>query len=323
MDNDTVPSPEEISTWVASCASLACSIQFPVEKPGLGEFSDINKIRQYLTSGTLIYKPIFDLASRGVMVQRGLIDLDEVDTGWIIAESLKREKEWHPSYMSTFGRLFLFAPIATAVAYLFSEKESRDFKLDVEILPEYSELFLENSTPEDTVNVFNLLDDQQFQSHLRLLHFTPVLKETIDEILEREVNLLDFCKNQAESDILFEEIASNYNFAINYGFPAFLEALNEGLPFSSAIKHTFYVALSHYPDSALLRKYGRQHALKVRQLAKDIIEAGSVFTDKGNEEIQTLNEYYDANIGALLAHHVDDITTLVTFLGILSGLLPN
>jgi hypothetical protein len=58
-------------------------------------------------------------------------------------------------------------------------------------------------------------------------------------------------------------------------------------------------------------------------MAKKIIEEGSVFTDRGNEAIKELHSIYQENIGGVLAHHVDDITTVITFLCLLSGLLPN
>lgn len=323
ISNTNLKSPEDIATWVATCASLACSIQFSVNKPGTDIISNTEKIRQYITSGALIYKPIADLASRGVMVERGLIDIDEVDTGWIIAESLRREKDWHPSHMSTFGRLFLYAPIAVAVGYLYSELDDTEFHLDVNELPEYLEIILQNSTPEDTVNIFKLLGDSDFQAELRLLHFSPSLEETIEDILENEVNLHDFCVNQSEYDILFKEISNNYKFTIKYGYSAFLEAMNEGVPFVDAIKHSYYTTLSYYPDSALYRKYGRIEALKIRQIAKDIIGAGSIFTDKGKSIIDELDVYYTENIGGVLAHSVDDITTIITFLGLLSGIKPD
>jgi len=316
-------SPDDIATWVATCAALACSIQYSVDKPGETLITRTERNRQYITSGALIYKPIFDLTSRGVMVERGLIDIDEVDLGWIIAESLKREKDWHPSKMSTFGRLFLLGPISVAVGYLYSELSGEDFHLDVNELPEYTEIFLENSTPEDTVNIFKLLGNSAFQKDLSLLHFSPSLEETIEDILEDEINLSMFCQNQAEYDILFEEISKNYEFSIRVGYQAFLEAVNEGLSFSDAILHTFYTTLSHYPDSALYRKFGRIEALKIRQIAKDIIGAGSIFTDEGKNLIDDLHIYYEKQIGGIIAHSVDDITTTITFLGLLSGIKPD
>jgi len=316
-------SPDDIATWVGTCASFACSVQYAILKPGLPQISETEKIRQYITSGALIHKPVYDLTSRGVMVERGLLDLDEVDTGWLISEALHREKDWHPGYMSTFGRLFLFAPISVAVGYLYSEMGTEDFHLDITELPEYLDIFLENSTPEDTVNIFKLLGDRNFQEDLKLLHFSPSLEDTIEHILEDEINLKDFCEHQSQHDILFEEISKNFEFSVKYGYPAFLEGINEGIAFTESIKHAYYTTLSHYPDSALYRKFGRMTALRVRQIAKEIIGAGSVFTDEGKELIDDLYVFYEENIGGVLAYSVDDITSSITFLGLLSGITPD
>ena len=257
-----------------------------------------------------------------INAERGLIDFDEVDFGWIIAESIKREKEWYKGSALNVGKLFMFAPISAAVGYLVSELDKLEQAVNFKEISEYTEYFLENSTPEDTVNLVKVLHQEKINLPIDNLLGDRSLHETVESILAEEINLLDFYQKFKDEYLVFKEISTNFETCNTIGFHAFYEVINENLSYNEAILHTYISILSKHFDSYLLQYSGRIKANKISQQARYILEDGSVFTEEGRNKLYELNEYVLKHHSEIQFSSVDDLTTTVTFFATLSGIRP-
>ena len=155
----TEKSSSTISNYISLNATLAASIQITTEiLPGnISRKNNLKSIKmeQALTSALALSKPIMDMATRGIMVQKGFIEFDEVDMGWIIGETIDDTSKWNYSNNMNIGRLCLFSPIAAAAGYLLSENANNpDYEINMDDLQKYALDFLINTTPEDTVQLF-------------------------------------------------------------------------------------------------------------------------------------------------------------------------
>ena len=92
-----------ISNHIALNAILAGATQVasPVKPGNVHRYHDfkLTKMEHYLSSAVALNNPMFELATRGVLTERGLIDIDEVDMGWIIAEVTECEP---PAFVPIF-----------------------------------------------------------------------------------------------------------------------------------------------------------------------------------------------------------------------------
>lgn len=181
IDNKKIISSEDIANWVASCANIASVIQLGVDKPGLDLLKkNIDDKLGYLKGATILYKPIFDLASRGIMVEKGLIDIDEIDLGWIISETLDKNKDYNLNSDQNFGRLLLMSNLAMAFGYIISESNDKNYDISLDHISDITMMFLENSTPEDTVNLYKWLAENKNGDKFDILNITQSKEETIE-----------------------------------------------------------------------------------------------------------------------------------------------
>ncbi|MHA2249243.1 MAG: triphosphoribosyl-dephospho-CoA synthase [Candidatus Kariarchaeaceae archaeon] len=316
-----------ISNHIALNATLAASIQVACHvKPGnVHRFQDFTqtKMEHFLSSAVALNIPMSQMATRGIMVGRGLIDIDETDMGWIIAEAAKEGVTWHSGGMTNLGMLFLFSPIAAAAGYLLSSSSNaNDDFVDISQLPSIAVEFLENTTPEDTVNIFSMLYQLNTEVYPRSLTIDISLPESINELLESEINLYDFYKSYQNRNLIFKELSEGYPLSFGEGFSAFSEAINEGESMIDAISHTYVNLLSMHPDSMIFQRHGREMALKIRQRAKEIVENGGYLTATGKNLMRELETDLTKTENVINPGTIADLTANVTFLATLSGIRP-
>lgn len=325
--NNSERSTYSISNQIALNATLAAAIQVSSHiKPGNAHrFINANESRMehYLSSSIALNIPMGQLAQRGIMVERGLIDIDEVDMGWIIGTAAKEGVKWQSGGVINLGMLFLFSPIAAAAGYLLSKnRDNGDEIIDLEKLPKIAVKFIENTTPEDTVNIFSMLHDLNAVFYSGSGSNNSSLPESVNEILEAEINLKDFYNFHSKKNYLFKELSDAYPLSFSIGISAFNEAINEGKSMIDAISHTYVNLLSINPDSKIYQNHGKTIALKVRQKAKYIVEFGGYLTKEGCEMTKDLEDYLKADGNNYYPETTADLTANVTFLATLSGIRP-
>ena len=182
--------------------------------------------------------------------------------------------------------------------------------------------FLDNTTPEDTVNVITMLYHLKTEVYPMSNIIGISLPESISDVLEEEINLLEFFKANSKKNLIFDQIQKSYSDIFSIGLSAFEEALNESLTMIDAISHTYITLLSTNLDSLVYRKYGKDEALKVMQKAKNIMENGGFLTSKGRILTYELDKYLQRPDSTINPGAMADLTSAVTFLATLKGYRP-
>jgi triphosphoribosyl-dephospho-CoA synthetase len=238
-----------------------------------------------------------DITTRGIMAQKGFIELDEVDLGWIVAEAAKELQIWQNKKKCYIGVLSLISPLAAAAGYLFSENANDlEYEIDFADLKRLTLDFLDNTTPEDTVHIFSRLYTAESDNFQKIKDYSSTLSDGQEMILADEINLIDFYKMFSKEILAFKEISNNYEFIFGNGKNAFFGGLDEGLPFIDSISNT-YLHMLALDQGGLMSKKGRDIAF---EMERKYLEHNSTVQLRG----------------------ISDITTAVTFLATLTGLRP-
>ena len=322
----TKRSSSQISNFVALNATLAASIQVSTSiLPGsVTRYHDLGpmKIEHALSHAVALSRPIMDIATRGIMAQKGFIELDEVDLGWIVAEAAKELQIWQNKKKCYIGVLSLISPIAAAAGYLFSENANDlEYKIDFVELKRLTLNFLENTTPEDTVHIFSRLYNAESDNFQKIKNYSSTLSDGQEMILADEINLVDFYQMFNKEILAFKEISNNYEFIFGKGKDSFFGGLEEGLSYTDSISNTYIHMLAHDFDPHFL-KFNKKLAYEFKKDAKMVLDNGGFNSKEGKEIAQDMERKFLAQESAIPLRGVSDVTTAVTFLATLSGLRP-
>lgn len=308
-----------LSSLISQKATFAAALQAITDvRPGnITRYHNFNdfKIESYLKYTVNLNQPIIDLATRGIMVERNFIDMDEIDTGWIISNAIQNQNEISNSGFDHYvGMLIMFSPIAISASFLLSD--GGEFSL--ESLQRYSSEFLQNSTPEDAENLFTALYNLRSERFSFINNFSETLIEGTNYILEEEINLFELFTQFEKDSIIFSEMSKEYNFCFNKGYQAFKEAIDSKCSITDAITHTFITVLAHHTPKMFGSK--DQHtAYKIKQEAIELMEIGGYLTAKG----KILTSKFDNMIlnfdKPIPLTEIAELTSTISFISLLNN----
>jgi triphosphoribosyl-dephospho-CoA synthase len=218
-------------------------------------------------------------AQRGVMLAEGELSSDQTELGELILECSRDVFSGLNRRNTVFGTLLLHVPLAVAAGATVS----RDCSFSSKAMTQWLRLILDNSTVEDTVNLYKAFhivrpggelnkDDVTWTDvHNRYDIDNPLV---YDNIREDEITIQGLFRRSAEVDPICEEWSQYFNSIINEIYPYLsnvtksLEDLEEG------IVRTFIWQLSRKPDGLIAKKAGLERAEEVRALAGRIVLDG-------------------------------------------------
>lgn len=308
-----------ISGLIAQNATLAVTIQAVTDvRPGnISRYHNFNKfkIENYMKFAVSMNQPIIDMATRGIMVDRGFIDFDEVDMGWILSEAIKKYSTGKGSdhYIKM---LLTFSPLAASAGYLLSGMEKEEIQLND--LKKISMEFLENTTPEDADHLFSSLYDLNLNRFNYIQNFSETKIEGSNYMLEEEVNLIEFYGLFKKDSLILSELHSEYQFSFDKGISAFDEAIQNTRSVTDAITHTFLHVLANKTPK-INSQVDPHLGFRIKNEAKTIIEEGGYLSSKGKVLTGKLeNEIYNFEIPVELSE-IAEITATISFIALLRG----
>ena len=308
-----------ISGLIAQNATLAVTIQAVTDvRPGnISRYHNFNrfKIENYMKFAVSMNQPIIDMVTRGIMVERGFIDFDEVDMGWILSEALKKYAVGKGSdhYIKM---LLTFSPLAASAGYLLSEGEKEE--IAVNNLKKLSLEFLENTTPEDADQLFASLYDLNLDRFNYIQNFAETKIEGSNYMLEEEVNLFELYGLFEKESLIFSELHNKYIFSFNKGIQAYDEAFENTRSVTDAITHTFlHVLANNVPK---INNHTNPHlGFRLKNKAVNIIEEGGYLSSKGKVLTGKLeNEIYNYEHTVELSE-IAELTATISFIALLRG----
>lgn len=128
----------------------------------------------------------------------------------------------------------------------------------------------------------------------------PMIKEMAAGLVARELKNLDHAAMTAGEKLYYKygitgirgEVENGFPSVINHGLPALEDAFNKGATINDALVHALIALMTVVEDSNVIWRTDYQTLLEVQRIAKDILNLGSVFTEKGRMAIAETERYF-------------------------------
>lgn len=128
----------------------------------------------------------------------------------------------------------------------------------------------------------------------------PMIKEMAAGLVARELKNLDHAAMTAGEKLYYKygitgirgEVENGFPSVVNYGLPALEDAFNKGATINDALVHALIALMTVVEDSNVIWRTDYDTLLEVQRIAKDILNLGSVFTEKGRMAITETERYF-------------------------------
>ena len=128
----------------------------------------------------------------------------------------------------------------------------------------------------------------------------PMIKEMAAGLVARELKNLDHAAMTAGEKLYYKygitgirgEVENGFPSVVNYGLPALKDAFNKGATINDALVHALIALMTVVEDSNVIWRTDYETLLEVQRIAKDILNLGSVFTEKGRMAIAETERYF-------------------------------
>ena len=113
---------------------------------------------------------------------------------------------------------------------------------------------------------------------------------TLDEIIENNVNLYELLEISAKYDAISYELVNGLPIISEYGFPLFTK-LDGEYSRNDVTLELFLTLLANVPDTLITRKYGKEIAENVSKRAKNILKETEISTDERLKQITDFDTF--------------------------------
>lgn len=128
----------------------------------------------------------------------------------------------------------------------------------------------------------------------------PMIKEMAAGLVAKELKNLDHAAMTAGEKLYYKygitgirgEVENGFPSVVNYGLPALEDAFNKGATINDALVHALIALMTAVEDSNVIWRTDYETLLEVQRIAKDILNLGSVFTEKGRMAIAETERYF-------------------------------
>lgn len=310
---------EVAGSLISRCGVLASLLEVSAyPKPGnVHRLYDMPGTRyEHFLAGSVAMEPYLrEIAQRGYEVSKGLRGWDEIEMGRFISMAVGESLSWQRGGNVNLGILLLFMPIAAAAgSTLRCDRVGRE-----ELRPALRSV-IDGTTIEDSIEVYEAIRHAMRCETLGKAKELDILDETSDaRIVEEGWTLLEIFKLCSHYDSICYEWVSGFELTFDVGYPALKRALSEGVDVNDAIVEVFLTLLSHRPDSLIWRKCGLEEAVKVTEMARDVLEAGGVRTKRGRSLLSEMDIKLRRGGGSLNPGTTADLTATSIYLLLLEG----
>ena len=273
---------------IAQLVQVACIREVCAPKPGnVGRQCDFHDttLEDFILSAIAI-GPVFE-------------NIGKAGIGQTVLQAVQHTRRWVRSN-TNLGMILLLAPLAKAALISASDCGTIRRFLGAE---------LKSLTVEDARLTYEAI---------RLTQPAGMGRMPQSDISEDpSITLREAMELAKERDAVAREYVTDYAITFEIGLPELRDAFSRGGDFSSSVVQAFLKILSHVPDTLIARKKGMDAAVRVSQMARDVLAQGGVFTPEGRKELEEMRQVLCNPDHSLNPGTTADLTTAAIFLMLL------
>ncbi|WP_323735443.1 triphosphoribosyl-dephospho-CoA synthase [Methanosphaera sp. ISO3-F5] len=257
-------------------------------KPGnVHRTQDFNDMiyEDFLISGTVLRESLEIVAYNASKYYPNL--LDKIQIGDAILQSIRTTKKL-VNTNTNLGISMLLIPISAGCGALEHEESIYN-------LPKMVDIIMKNTRSEDAVALTKaIILAQPGGLDNKTTKYDVNNKNTIDDIINNNINLYDLFKLSSKYDKISYELINGLPIISEIGYPTYCK-YEQQYSKNDVTLETYLTLLSKVPDTLINRKYGEEVAKDVTQRAKEILENTEIATPERFEEITTFDKYLREN----------------------------
>ncbi len=157
-------------------------------------------------------------------------------------------------------------------------------------LPKIVDIIMKNTQPDDAVALTKAIVLSKAGGMNESSKYDVNNSNTLNEILDNQVNLYDLLKISSKYDKISYELVNGLPIISEYGFPTFTKYYDEYSK-NDVTLEIFLTLLSNVPDTLINRKYGEDVANNVSHKAKQILKETDISTEERLKALQDFDKY--------------------------------
>ena len=242
-------------------------------------------------------------------------DFQFVELGCFFYKAAKSMLDWQNGGNVLLGHILILAPLAAAATICLKAQNNNivDFQ-------RYLKKIIDASSVEDTVNLFRAIKLCNPGGLGKIEKYDINDEKSLNEIIADKVTLKEIFNYSKDYDLISFEYSTIFNIILNEGLPYFLNTFILHKDINIATVNTFLYLLSLHPDTLIIRKSGKNFALKVLNSASEILEYGGISSKKGLNLTRKLDDELHKHMGKLNPGTTADLISGIIFCALIFGL---
>ncbi|HWP47726.1 MAG TPA: triphosphoribosyl-dephospho-CoA synthase [Candidatus Limnocylindrales bacterium] len=293
---------------IAEAAQIACLLEVSATKPG-----NVNRFYNFKDTR---YE---DFLLSAVALGGAFREIDKATVGETILKAVRSTRKYVKTN-TNLGMILLFAPIAKAYALgrtgewkTGGMEERESGYLVTPSPPSYSARELRTDLAK-VLNSLTVEDARNAYEAIRLANPGGMGKVTDHDIREEvQVSLLEAMAAAAHRDSIAREYTSRFEITFHLGYPTLQRYFTETRDLEKSIVQTYLTLLSEIPDTLITRKQGLDVSQNVMTRAREVLQAGGIFSEVGRQKLQELDKFLRSRDNQLNPGTTADLTAAALF----------
>ncbi len=266
---------------IAQAGAIAALLEVSgYPKPGnvhrTRDFRD-TRYEHFLVSSIVITPILREVAFIGKCVKTKEIALNNINLGESILKAVKITQSSQSGGNTNLGIILLFIPLACAAGMLLDHPHP-----SLPMLRENLDTIIRNSTPEDTIKLYEAIRRASPGSLGKVNEF-DINEDSSEELRRGNMNLFEVFKISAKRDSIAHEWITKFQITFEVGYPYFSKLLQKTNDINIATVHTYLKIVGDLPDTLIARKYGIKMAEQISSQAKHILNQGGLLSKQSKE----------------------------------------
>ena len=242
-------------------------------------------------------------------------DYKSIGLGRFYKSAAKEMMKWQSGGNVLLGHILILTPLAAAATLCLKQNmlKFNDFKY-------FLLRVINESTVEDTLNLYEAIRICNPGGLGKVENYDINNENSIREIRADKINLKKIFELSREYDLISSEYSTGFSIILDEGLPYFLNTFNQFHNLNITTVNTYLKILSEHLDTLIIRKSGKDAAIRVTKSATTILQHGGISSEKGLELAYKLDSELQKKKGNLNPGATADLLAGIIFCALIFGL---